>query len=142
VIIADDHFLGDLIGGMALRDLRSLLRRHDVATTNLYYFRLCRAALAGRGGALTAGWSTERRCEAAQALSALGPEVPIVPMRGLAVRMADLAGSYRLSALGAESVAAAEQTGAELCAWEGDRGPNISECCAAVGVHYRTISRT
>jgi hypothetical protein len=141
VIIVDDHLLGDVIGGTIPRDLGRLLRRHDVATTNLYYFRLCRAALTGRGGALTGGWSTERRRQAVQALTKLGPEVQIMPMRELAVHIADLAASYRLSALAAEAVAAAEQTGADLCVWDGDRGPNISACCAAVGVRYRTIRR-
>jgi hypothetical protein len=141
VVVIDDHLLGDVIGGMVPRDLAALRRRNVTATTNLYYYRLCRAALAGQGGALTRSWSAERREQAAHALGALTPEVEVLPIRELAFRMAELARDHQLSALGAEAVAAAEALGGRLCVWEGNDGRHIHACCQAVGVGYRTIAR-
>ena len=71
VVVIDDHLLGDVVGGMAPTALARLLRQNVVSTTNLYYYRLCRAALVARGGALTRSWSPERREQAARALVAL-----------------------------------------------------------------------
>lgn len=141
VVVIDDHLLGDVIGGSVPDELGRLLRRHDLATTNLYYYRLCRAALAARGGALTAQWSSKRRHEAARALTMLSPEIEILPMKHIAIRMAELSGEFRLSALGAEAVAATEAQEGRLCVWEGDAGPGIRACCASLRVVYRTISR-
>jgi hypothetical protein len=141
VIVVDDHLLGDVIGGSTPPALASLLRRNDVGTTNLYYFRLCRAALAGRGGALTGSWSAERREHAARVLTALAPEVLVLPMRDLTHRMAELARDYPLSALGAEAVAATEASGGHLCVWEGDDGSNIRACSETLGIRYQTITR-
>jgi hypothetical protein len=141
VVILDDHLLGDVIGGTVPRDLATLLRRNTLATTNLYLYRLCRAALASRGGALTGSWSAERREQAARTLTALSPDVQLMPMRNLVMRMAELARDYRLSALGAEAVAATEAQSGRLCVWEGDDGPNIRACCVALRVRYRTIGR-
>jgi len=142
VVVVDDHLLGDIIGGMIPQRLSVLLRRNDVATTNLYYFRLCRAALAGRGGVLTGLWSLERRQQAIRSLTALPPDIGVVPMKTLSFRMAELARDHHLSALGAEAVAAAEAADGRLCVWEGDDGPNIRSSCAALGVRYSTISRS
>jgi hypothetical protein len=141
VLVVDDHLLGDIMGGMTPRTLASLLRRNDVGTTNLYYFRLCRAALSGRGGALTGSWSAERRQHAARALTVLAPGVSVLPMRDLTYRMAELARDYPLSTLGAEAVAATEASGGRLCVWDGDDGPNIRACCRTLGIRYQTISR-
>jgi hypothetical protein len=141
VVIVDDHLLGDIIGVMIPQRLSVLLRRNDVATTNLYYFRLCRAALAGRGGVLTGSWSLERRQQAIRSLLVLPPDIGVVPMQTICFRMAELARDHHLSALGAEAVAAAEASGGPLCVWEGDDGPNIRSSCSTLGVRYSTISR-
>ena len=141
VVVVDDHLLGDVIGGTAPRDLAALLRHNDIATTNLYLYRLCRAALAGRGGALTGSWSAERRKQAAKALTVLSPHIQVTPMQDLAFRMAEVAQEFGLSALGAEAIAATEAHGGRLCVWEGDDGPNVRACSEALGVDYRTIPR-
>ena len=141
VVVVDDHLLGDIIRDMIPRPLSVLLRRHDIATTNLYYFRLCRAALSSRGGALTGSWSAERRQQAIRSLTALPPDIEIVPMRELSFRMSELVRDHHLSALGAEAVAATEASGGRLCVWEGDDGPNIRLSCTRLGVGYRTIAR-
>ncbi|MGH9129651.1 MAG: hypothetical protein ACRDY2_11985 [Acidimicrobiales bacterium] len=140
-VIVDDHLLGDLIAGVAPATLVPLLRSNRLATTNLYYYRLCRAALAGRGGALTSSWSARQRQQATRELTLLGPEVAVLPMREIAFRMGELARDHSLSALGAEAVAAAERERGVLCVWEGDDGPRIRACCDAAGVEYQTITR-
>jgi hypothetical protein len=141
IVVVDDHLLGDIIGDMIPQRLSVLLRRNDVATTNLYYFRLCRAALASRGGVLTGLWSLERRLQAIRSLTALPPDIGVEPMQTLSFRMAELGRDHHLSALGAEAVAAAEAAGGRLCVWEGDDGPNIRSSCTTLGVRYSTISR-
>ena len=141
VVVIDDHLLGDVVGGMVPTALARLARQNVIATTNLYYYRLCRAALVARGGALTRSWSPERREQAARALVALSPQIEVLPIRALAFRMAELARDHQLSALGAEAVAAAEARGGSLFVWEDDDGRNIRACCGAVGVAYRTIAR-
>jgi hypothetical protein len=55
--------------------------------------------------------------------------------------MAELAGAFRVSTLGAEAVAAAEHLDAPLCVWTGDDGPGIRSAMDALGQQYRTIRR-
>ena len=140
-IVVDDHLLGDLLADVVPGPLRRLLHRHDVATTNLYLFRICLAVLSSRGGVLTGSWSEERRRQVARVVTVLPPDVSVVPMQVLALRMAELVRDYGLSALGAESVAASEVRGARLCVWEGDDGLRIRACCEELGIGYQTIAR-
>lgn len=140
-LVVDDHLLADVIADMTPRALAVLLDRNEIATTNLYYYRLCRAALEAPGGAMTGSWSTERRKQAVGALVQLSPDIDILPMQDLAFRMAELARAYRLSALGAEAIAATELSGGWLCVWEGDIGPNMKACCEDVGLRYEPIGR-
>jgi hypothetical protein len=57
----------------------------------------------------------------------------------LGYRVAELAHDHKVSTLGAEAVAAAENLGASLCVWDGDDGPGIREAARATGVTYRAI---
>lgn len=139
--LLDDHLLRDVLADDLSRGLRTLLRRHEPATTNLYLHRLCKSALSARGGALTGAWPPQQRRELARRLSSLPDEIQVVPMRALAFRMAEIADAHRVSTLGAEAVAAAESLGGPLCVWEGDDGPGIRTAAVAVGVSYRTFSR-
>jgi hypothetical protein len=72
---------------------------------------------------------------------ALPADVEVVPMRTLAYRMAELAAEYRVSTLGSEAVAAAENLAAPLCVWSGDDGPGIRGAMEALGQRYRTVRR-
>ncbi len=54
---------------------------------------------------------------------------------------AELAGVYRVSTLGAEAIAAAENLDAALCVWSGDDGPGIRGAMDALGQDYRTVQR-
>jgi hypothetical protein len=56
-------------------------------------------------------------------------------------RMAELPADHRVSTLGAEAVAAAENHGRRLCVWNGDDGPHIRACAQAARVPYRTLRR-
>jgi hypothetical protein len=139
--ILDDHLLRDLLADDIGEALASLLRTHDVATTNLYLYRLARSVASASGGALTGSWAPEERRALGRQLLALPETVVVVPMRELASRMAELAVLHRLSTLGAEAVAAAESLHAPLCVWEGDDGPGIRSALVATGGEYRTIAR-
>lgn len=139
--LLDDHLLRDVLAEDTSDALARLMDDHEPATTNLYLHRLCKSAVAARGGALTGSWSAPRRRALAARLVTLPDAVAVFPMRDLAFRMAELAGGHRLSTLGAEAVAAAEALGAPLCVWAGDDGPAIRAAAAAIGCDYRTIDR-
>ncbi|HVB52724.1 MAG TPA: hypothetical protein VNF24_00815 [Candidatus Acidoferrales bacterium] len=139
--VLDDHLLRDVLGNEIAPGLRKILRTHEPATTNLYLLRLCRSVVAAPGGQLTGQWPRERREALAQSLLELPQEIEVLPMRGLAFAMAQLASSRRVSKLGAEAVAAAQTLGGPLCVWTGDDGPAIRECAKAHLVNYRVIER-
>jgi len=138
-VVVDDHLLRDVLAGEQGRLLARLVNANELATTNLYYVRLCKSVIAARGGKLTGGWAADRRRELGRRLLDLPVSIPIVPMRLIGSRMAELVEAQRVSTLGAEAVAAAEHLGASLCVWEGDDGAGIREAAGATGVRYQTI---
>jgi hypothetical protein len=138
-VVIDDHLLRDVLAGQQGRRLARLIDTNELATTNLYYVRLCKSVIAARGGKLTGGWAADRRRELGRRLLDLPASILILPMRLIGYRMAELAEGQRVSTLGAEAVAAAEHLGASLCVWEGDDGPGIREAAIATGVRYQTI---
>jgi hypothetical protein len=138
-VVIDDHLLRDVLAAEQGRRLSRLIATNDLATTNLYYVRLCKGVVAARGGTLTGSWSPERRRELGRRLLELPQSIEILPVRLIGYRMAELAESQRLSTLGSEAVAAAEYLGASLCVWAGDDGPGIRAAARATGVTYRTI---
>jgi hypothetical protein len=140
-VVLDDHLLRDFLANDVTGDLAKLLADHEPATTNLYLLRLCKSAVSARGGALTGSWPRERRQDLARRLTSLPEGIEILPIRSLAFRMAELANLHRVSTLGAEAVAAAEQLAAPLCVWAGDDGPGIRAAMSALGATYRTIER-
>jgi hypothetical protein len=74
-------------------------------------------------------------------LVTLPNNLEVVPLRVLAFRMAEIADAHRVSTLGAEAVAAAENLSAPLCVWEGDDGAGIRSAMASLDGKYRTIKR-
>lgn len=133
--VIDDHLLRDVLAGRPPAGLDA------VATTNLFYVRLCRSVVAARGGALTSGWTEAERRSLGRVLVTLPEVVRLVPLADLAFRMAELSAAHGLSTLGAEAIAAAEHLGAELCVWDGDDGPRIRAAASATGIGYRTVRR-
>jgi hypothetical protein len=138
-VVIDDHLLRDVLAGEKGRLLTWLVDTNELATTNLYYVRLCKSVIAARGGKLTGGWVADRRRELGRRLLDLPASILILPIRLIGYRMAELAEGQRVSTLGAEAVAAAEHLGASLCVWEGDDGPGIRDAASTTGVRYQTI---
>jgi hypothetical protein len=138
-VVLDDHLLRDVLAGEQGRRVARLVATNELATTNLYYVRLCKSVVGARGAALTGAWSQERRRELGRRLLALPESIAVLPMRLIGYRVAELAHDHKVSTLGAEAVAAAEKLGASLCVWDGDDGPGIREAARATGVTYRTF---
>ena len=141
-VLLDDHLLRDWMVGPD-KELRRAVGRHDLATTNLFYARLCKsAAAATSGAALLGGWSPAERTAIAASLVALSPEFNVVPMRELAWRMGVLSSEHAgLSTLGSEAVAAAEALNALMLVAARDASPGMRRCCAALRVPYKTLPR-
>ena len=139
--ILDDHLLRDVLADDLSPELAAVFDRHELATTNLYLYRLSRSVMSARGGALTGGWTAEQRRALGASLLALPDSVQIVPLRTITSRMAEIAESHRVSTLGAECVAAAEHLGAPVYVWSGDDGPGIRAAMVDLGLDYRTITR-
>ena len=141
VTLLDDHLLRDWLAEPDA-SLRRALRRARVATTNLWYARLCKSAAGSGGGALLGTWSATERDVLIAGLVALPGTVEVIPMQQLAWRMGQLVHSYGgLSTLGAEAVAAGEHLGAKLLVSARDDGPGIRNACAALGIKYSTLER-
>jgi hypothetical protein len=139
--VLDDHLLRDLLADDRSDGLARVMADYEPATTNLFLYRLCKSVVSARGGALTGAWPPEERRALGARLLTLPESVHVVPMAGLAYRMAEISDAHRVSTLGAEAVAAAEHLDAPLCVWEGDDGPGIRACCAALGVAYDAVAR-
>lgn len=140
-VLLDDHLLRDW---MARRDeaLIEAVAGEPVATTNLWYARLCKTAARAAGGALLGGWNDEERRALVAGLVALPPEITVSPMRDLAWRMGELIADHQgLSTLGAEAVAAAEALEARIIVSARDDGPGIRRCCERLGVGYDSVPR-
>lgn len=140
VVVLDDHLLRDVLTDRRGQEFELHLGGRELATTNLFYVRLCKSALGARGKQLTGGWPVEQRQALARTLMALPGEIQITPIKTIAFRMAEVGNQHRVSTLGAEAVAAAENLGAELWVWEGDDGPGIRSACTQMGIRYRTIA--
>jgi hypothetical protein len=131
--VLDDHLLRDWIAEDLGEQLNRVASEYDLATTNLYFVRLCKSVIGARGGQLTGNWSPERRRALGQRLLQLPDSILIVPMRLIAYRMAEVSDAHRVSTLGAEAIAAAERLDGPLCVWNGDDGPAIRSAAAASG---------
>ena len=140
-IVLDDHLLRDWV---ARRDdaLQEAVNNEQVATTNLWYARLCKSAARAEGGALLSGWGTKERRALIASLVALPDDIVVVPMRRLAWRMGELAADHTgLSTLGAEAVASALELDASVLVSARDDGPGIRQCCVTLGVRYEALPR-
>lgn len=141
MVLLDDHLLRDWLVGPDPA-LRRAVQRDDLATTSLWYARLCKSAAGRRGGALLGAWDHAERDALVAALVALPDEFEVVPMRDLAWRMGQLVADHRgLSTLGSEAVAAAEALGARPLVSSRDDGLGVRECCHALRLSYTTLAR-
>lgn len=140
-VLLDDHLVRDWMVGSD-RELRRAVRREPLATTNLWYARLCKSAARAAGGALLGDLPAAERQRLVAALVNLPDDVTVVPMRDLAWRMGILVSEHTgLSTLGSEAVAAAEALGARVLASSRDDSPGIRRCCEQLGIQYSTVDR-
>ena len=141
VVLLDDHLVRDWLAGPDAR-LRRTVGRAAIATTNLWYARLCKSAAGHGGGALLGSWSGDERAAVIAGLIALPETTSVMPMTELAWRMGQLAHHHvGLSTLGAEAVAAAERLGARLLVSSRDDGPGIRQACLVMGIRYDALAR-
>lgn len=140
-VLLDDHLLRDWLSRRD-EDLVLAIGTEPIATTNLWYARLCKSAARAGEGALLRNWSGEERRALVAALVALPDDVRVVPLRDLAWEVGQLAVDHDgLSTLGAEAIAAADRLGARILVSSRDDGPGIRRCCAAVGIRYEALGR-
>jgi hypothetical protein len=140
-VILDDHLLRDWMVGPDTA-LRRAVRGEGLATTNLWYARLCKSAARASAGALVGNLDVSERQVLVAALVELPDEFTITPMRNLAWRMGTLgAKETGLSTLAAEAVAAAESFPARVLASSRDDSPGIRRACGRLGLLYDTLER-
>lgn len=141
-VLIDDHLLVRVLLGDEPVGLRP--RSGRLATTGLWYHRLCRALTASNvTGALSrALGQTDSRLGArtVHAVTDLPDEIRLVSLRDLAWPMAELlADSTRLNLMSLEALAAAEHLGAELCLAVDDENPHLLAAAERRGVPARLI---
>lgn len=135
-VILDDHLLRDWMAG---RDqaLVEALGGEPVATTNLWYARLCKSAARATGGALLRNLAAAERRSLIASLVALPADIVTLPLRDLAWGMGQLVADHQgLSTLGAEAVAAAVALPGRLLVSQRDDGPGVRACAESIGVTY------
>jgi len=122
--------------------LRAVVGGEPLATTNLFYARLCKSAARVGSGALLGALRPAERDAVVAALVRLPDDIEVVPMRQVAWRMGLLVSRERgLSTLGSEAVAAAEVLRARLLASSRDESPGIRHCCTRLRISYETVPR-
>lgn len=140
-VILDDHLLRDWMARPD-RALQRSVRGEELATTNLWYARLCKSAARAGTGALVGDLNLAERQALVAALVRLPGDFNVVPMRDLAWRMGVLISEEAgLSTLGAEVVAAAEALGARILVSSRDDSPGVRRCCQRLSVTYSTLRR-
>ena len=141
IVLLDDHLLRDWMVGPD-RALREALGADELATTNLWYARLCKSAARSARGALLGDLPPRERDALVAALVRLPDNIRLVPMRELAWRMGVLVSEHSgLSTLGSEAVAAAELLGGRVLASSRYDSPGIRRCCERMAVQYSTVAR-
>ncbi len=143
-LLLDDRLLLDHLLGSGSTGLRNLSRRRPVATTGLWYYRLCHAirsdiVVGALSGPFLAA-PTEVRARASSALLRLPDTVDLASMRNLASNMAELAERHRLNVLSLEALAAALTLGAELAMAEGSENPSLHEAAKAEQIRVHIVT--
>ena len=142
-VVVDDHLLRDILADQRGLALRVALRgAKTIATTNLFYARLCRSAAAAVGGGqLLTALPSQARVVVSAKLIELPPSIVVLPMKELAWDMGMVSAEFRLSTLGAEAIVAAKALKARLAVWNGNDGPRIKEAASANDVPYLAVER-
>ena len=142
VFLVDDHLLLAVLLGRAPTELR--LSGSRIATTGLWYHRLCRAVT---GSTVVGSMSRRLSGLAPAAVSAaigsamrLPADVEIVSLRRLGWPMAELlSGGLRLNLLSLEAVAVARLIDADICLAAADRNEPLMDAARTLGLNVRTV---
>lgn len=144
VVLVDDHLLLRIL----LDDEPEVLRPRGaaLATTGLWYHRLCRALAGDRVvGSLSRRLGAVDRFVAAAVLRDvidLPETIELVSLRTLGWPMSTLvAGGVRLNLLSLEALTAARHLGAEICLAADDDNDPLRTAARATGLAIRTITR-
>lgn len=142
-VVVDDTLLFRILSGDEPDSLRP--RGGRLATTGVYYHRLCRAVIEPQVlGAMSReldGLEPELAQAAIEAVTTLPDHVTLVSLRTLAMPMArPVEAGARLNLLALEALAAAEHLGAELCMAVRDVNPRLVAAAEERDVLVRTIS--
>jgi hypothetical protein len=141
--VVDDHLLLRVLLGDEPLGLRA--RRGRVATTGLWYHRLCRAladetvigTLSRSLGGLDAATARATVC----AVIDLPDSIELLSLRSLDWPMAELLTTgVRANLLSLEALAAAKALDAPLCLAQVDENPQLIEAAAIAGVDVRVLA--
>lgn len=142
-VLLDDHLLLQLL----LREEPTGMRTNGqtVATTGLWYHRLCRAVMTPAATGVLSRALGRAEPELGTAVMAAVTELPhdvgLISLRQLAAPMAQLLDDgLRLNLMSLEAIAAAEHLGAEICLAEDDENPLLLAAAAHRGIPTRMMS--
>ena len=143
MVVIDDHLLLRLLLGDEPPDLRPA--GGAIATTGLWYHRLCRAladeAVTGSMSRSLGEVDAHLAGKAVRAVIELPEPISLTSLRSLGWPMAQLVSSGgRLNLLSLEALAAAEHLGGEICLAAADHNPPLLEAAHRRGVPVRVIT--
>ncbi len=141
-VLVDDHLLLAVLLGREPPDLR--LRDCRIATTGLWYHRLCRALIdstvVGSMSRRLSGLAPGAASAAIASVVRLPGDIEMMSLRTLGWPMAELlSGGLRLNLLSLEAVAAARVIDAEMCLAPADRNEALTDAARSLGLDVRTI---
>ena len=141
-VVVDDHLLLAVLLGREPSALR--LSDTRIATTGLWYHRLCRAMIdstvVGSMSRRLSGLAPAAASAAIASVVRLPADIEMVSLRTLGWPMAEvLSYGLRLNLLSLEAIAAARVLGAEICLAPADRNEALMDAARTLGVSVRTI---
>ena len=141
-VLVDDHLLLAVLLGREPTALR--LGDTRIATTGLWYHRLCRAVIdstvVGSMSRRLSGLAPAAASAAIASVVRLPADIEMVSLRTLGWPMAEvLSGRLRLNLLSLEAIAAARVLDAEICLTPADRNEALMDAARTLGVSVRTI---
>ena len=142
VVLVDDHILLSLLLGEEPRELRP--RGGVVATTGLWYHRLCRAladqAVVGSMSRQLGGVSPDIAADVIAAVIELPESIELMSLRALGWPMGELMrDGVRLNLLSLEALAAARILGAEICCAQGNENEPLRDAAHAHAIPIRSV---
>ncbi|WP_419554639.1 hypothetical protein [Candidatus Poriferisodalis sp.] len=141
-VLVDDHILLRMLLGEEPRELRP--RGGGVATTGLWYHRLCRAlsdqAVVGSMSRRLGGVSPEVAAEVIAAVIELPASIELVPLRAIGWPMGELVrDGARLNLLSLEALAAARFLDAEICYAQANENEPLIDAAHTHAIPIRSL---